>query len=75
MRHIPYLVCVLCVQWIAICKRELAQPSITEERRSQLEKYVQFYENHIQLLEQHTGGYNRDLARAVAELGAHESKL
>ena len=43
MRHIPYLVCVLCVQMIAVWQSELAQPSITEQRRAELEEAVQRY--------------------------------
>ena len=62
MRHIPYLVCVLCVQLIA-AYQSVAQPSITE-----LEKTVRNYEDLIQRRKQHIAGYNSDLARAEGEL-------
>ena len=68
MRHIPYLVCVLCVQVIANCQSELAQPSITEQHRAELEKWVQSYEGDIQHYKQLIAGYNSDLARAEGEL-------
>ena len=44
----PYLVCVPCVQGIAECKEELDQPSLSVERRKELERKVQMYERHIQ---------------------------
>ena len=68
MRHIPYLVCVLCVQRIADWQSELAQPSITEEGRAELEKLVRDYEDKIQHHKQRLAEYNSDLARAEGEL-------
>ena len=68
MRHIPYLVCVLCVQRIAAYQSYLAQPSITEERRAELEKQVRVHEDVIQRHKQHIAGYNSDLASAEGEL-------
>ena len=68
MRHIPYLVCVLCVQVIAVWQSELAQPSIAEERRALLEKLVRDYEDKIQHHKQRLAEYNSDLARAEGEL-------
>ena len=44
----PYLVCVPCVQDIARCKEELDQPSLSVERRKELEGDVQMYERAIQ---------------------------
>ena len=44
----PYLVCVPCVQGIARCKKELDQPSLSVERRKELEGKVQRYERGIQ---------------------------
>ena len=43
----PYLVCIPCVQRIAGCK-ELDQPSLSVERRKELEEKVQEYEGYIQ---------------------------
>ena len=68
MRHIPYLVCVLCVQEIADCQSELAQPSITEERRALLEVQVRDNEDRMQYHKQHLAECNSDLARAEGEL-------
>ena len=72
MRHIPYLVCVLCVQEIAVCQSELAQPSITEqhraEYRAELEKWVRVNEDWIQHHKQCLAEYNSDLASAEGEL-------
>ena len=49
MWTIPYLVCVLCVQWIARDKRQLLDPSTTSERRSRLERNVQSWERGIKM--------------------------
>ena len=68
MRHIPYLVCVLCVQWIADHQSELAQPSITEQRRAELEEAVRVNEDMMQHHKQRLAEYNSDLARAEGEL-------
>ena len=68
MRHIPYLVCVLCVQRIANCQSKLAQPSITEERRAQLEEAVRDREDGIQHHKQRIAECNSDLASAEGEL-------
>ena len=68
MRHIPYLVCVLCVQRIAIYQSELAQPSITEEYRAELEEAVRDCEDEMQHYKQRIAKYNSDLARAEGEL-------
>ena len=46
MWTIPYLVCVLCMQYIAIWKRELEAPSDRKRKRS-VEKEIQRYESHI----------------------------
>ena len=48
----PYLVCVPCVQRIAECKEELDQPSLSVERRKELEEEVQGYERDIQSLKE-----------------------
>ena len=66
--HIPYLVCVVCVQWIAKNQSELAQTYITEERRAELEKKVQGCEDKIQQWKQRIAEFNSDLARGVGEL-------
>ena len=72
MRHIPYLVCVLCVQMIADRQSELAQPSIAKERRrirrAGLEEAVRVYEDGIQQWKQRLAEYNSALARAEGEL-------
>ncbi len=46
MWTIPYLVSVLCMQYIASWKRELEAPS-DSERREELEEVIQTYESDI----------------------------
>ena len=73
MRHIPYLVCVLCVQDIADCQSELAKlytytQHIREERRAVLEEEVRVYEDRMQHYKQYLAECNSDLASAEGEL-------
>ena len=57
----PYLVCVPCVQAIAICKEELDQPSLSVERRKELEEKVQEYEEAIQSDKEDIHKYEEDI--------------
>ena len=43
-----YLVCVICVQWLASDLEELKNPSISEGRRKELEKNVKYWKEAIQ---------------------------
>ena len=43
----PYLMCVSCVQRIAKWKRELAQPSLSSDRKQSLQRLVQGLETSI----------------------------
>ena len=43
----PYLMCVPCVQEIAWLKRELAQPSLSSDRKQYLQEQVQEWETLI----------------------------
>ena len=43
----PYLMCVPCVQEIAKWKRELAQPSLSSDRKQFLQEQVQWRETYI----------------------------
>ena len=43
----PYLMCVPCVQEIAEWKRELAQPSLSSDRKQSLQRRVQGRETDI----------------------------
>ena len=43
----PYLMCVPCVQGIAGLKRELAQPSLSSDRKQSLQRRVQGRETRI----------------------------
>ena len=43
----PYLMCVPCVQDIAEWKRELAQPSLSSDRKQSLQGSVQVWETDI----------------------------
>ena len=63
MWTIPYLVCVLCVQFLARDKRELLDPSTTSERRSGLEGKVQTWEDHIKRCKERIEEKERDLDR------------
>ena len=40
--------CVICVQWIASDLEELKNPSISEERRKELERGVKIWKEAIQ---------------------------
>ena len=64
----PYLVCVPCVQRIARCKEELDQPSLSVERRKELEEKVQMYEGYIQSLKE-------DIHRCEEEIKERENAL
>ena len=44
----PYLVCIPCVQRLSAAQKELSQPSLSELRRSELEKVVKGSEGWIQ---------------------------
>ena len=44
----PYLVCIPCVQRLSAAQKELSQPSLSELRRSELEKKVKDCEEWIQ---------------------------
>ena len=75
MRHIPYLVCVLCVQVIADYQSELAKlytytQHIREQRRrrAELEEEVRDCEDGIQRYKQLIAECNSDLASAEGEL-------
>ena len=41
--------CVICVQWLASDLEELKNPSISEERREELEEYENNYKEAIQV--------------------------
>ena len=69
MRPIPYLVCVLCVQWLAKARAELALPDTTSVRRRRLEEVC---EDRIQHWKQAISSADRQLAQrraALAQLG------
>ena len=57
----PYLVCVPCVQWIAEYKEELDQPSLSVERRKELEEKVQKYEGYIQEVKETIQEYEEEI--------------
>ena len=56
----PYLVCVPCVQGIAEWKEELDQPSLSVERRKELEKNVQEFEGDIQRYKETINKYEEE---------------
>ena len=78
MWTIPYLVCVLCVQWIARDKRELVDPSTTSERRSEVERNVQTWEGYIkfnkELIEEIERNIDREREALQVLLPPSESK-
>ena len=57
----PYLVCIPCVQRIARCKEELDQPSLSVERRKELEGKVQMYEGFIQNIKEDLHKYEEEI--------------
>ena len=57
----PYLVCVPCVQRIAKYKEELDQPSLSVERRKELEEMVQEYEGDIQRYKEYIHKYEEEI--------------
>ena len=57
----PYLVCVPCVQLIAECKEELDQPSLSVERRKEVEEEVQKYEGYIQRYKEYIHKYEEEI--------------
>ena len=72
MRPIPYLVCVLCVQWLAKARAELALPDTTSGERRALEWEVQDCEGSIQYWKQAISSADIQLAQrraALAQLG------
>ena len=73
MRHIPYLVCVLCVQEIAICQSQLAQPSNTEQHRAELEEEVQVCQSELAQLYTYTQ-HIREGRRAYLEEGVRDNE-
>ena len=78
MWTIPYLVCVLCVQRIARDKRELADPSTTSKRRSELEGIVQRWEGAIkrwkELIEENERALDREREALQVLLPPSKSK-
>ncbi len=65
--------CVVCVQVIARCQRELADPSISRGRRAGLERRVQVREDRIQHCKQRLVEAEAALATTAAAL-LHDTK-
>ena len=64
----PYLMCVPCVQGIADLKRELAQPSLSSDRKQSLQRSVQEWETLI-------NNYKQDILAIDKELVKRELAL
>ena len=56
-----YLVCVACVQNIAVRQEELDQPSLSVERRKWLEEAVQEYERAIKGDKEAVNGWEEEI--------------
>ena len=72
MRPIPYLVCVLCVQWIAVLQEELADPSTEGWHKTQVERRVQNRQRWIREIKSDMASADSELAKlrsALDELG------
>ena len=57
----PYLMCVPCVQEIAEFKRELAQPSLSSDRKQYLQRSVQVLETYINNYKQRILAIDKEL--------------
>ena len=57
----PYLMCVPCVQEIAKLKRELAQPSLSSDRKQSLQEEVQEWETLINNYKQRILAIDKEL--------------
>ena len=85
MRHIPYLVCVLCVQEKADCQSKLAKLSITEElraytytqhiRRAELEERRAELEKLVRDCEDWMQHYKQRIAGYNSDLARAEGEL
>ena len=60
--------CAVCVQLIADWQSELADPSITQERREELEGEVKHQEGRIQGGKARIAGHEETTSRAAAAL-------
>ena len=59
----PYLMCVPCVQEIAEFKRELAQPSLSSDRKQYLQRSVQVLETRINNYKQRILAIDKELVK------------
>ena len=59
----PYLMCVPCVQEIAELKRELAQPSLSSDRKQYLQRMVQGRETWINKYKQYILAIDKELVK------------
>ena len=59
----PYLMCVPCVQEIAKLKRELAQPSLSSDRKQSLQRQVQGLETRINNCKQRILAIDKELVK------------
>ena len=64
----PYLMCVPCVQVIAEWKRELAQPSLSSDRKQYLQRRVQWRKTSINNRKQDLLAIDRELVRRESAL-------
>ena len=62
--------CVLCVQEIASCQRDLQDPSTSAERRRELQREVQVYENAIKSRKSRISSYDADIKQHQAAMAA-----
>ena len=59
----PYLMCVPCVQRIAECKRELARPFLSSDRKQYLQRSVQGRERMINYNKQDLLAIDKELVK------------
>ena len=64
----PYLMCVPCVQDIAEWKRELAQPSLSSDRKQSLQEEVQGWETLFNNYKQEILAIDKELVRRESAL-------
>ena len=65
----PYLVCIPCVQRLSAAQKELSQPSLSEARKSELEKEVKHCEGEIQYSKKYLLGREEAIKELQDALG------
>ena len=65
----PYLVCIPCVQRLSAAQKKLSRPSLSEARKSELEKEVKLCEEQIQKWKEDLLGSEEEIKELKDALG------